>query len=111
MKLKLSENQLIGLNRTFVNAYQDSIENAGNDILDFNDVIWNDDIDEIVEICKKFEIKEFTISVPMGSLMGALENFETRGFKVVGLTKAKTRYKNWRTGQQEIVPAIKLKLQ
>ena len=109
MKLKLSESQLSGLNRTFVDAYKDSIEKAGNEILDFNDVIWNDDIDEIVEICEKFEIKEFTISVPMATLLGALDNFEIRGFKVVGLTKAKTRYNNWRTGEQDIVPAIKLK--
>lgn len=109
MKLKLSESQLSGLNRTFVDAYKDSIETAGNETLDFADVIWKDDIAEIVEICRKFGIKEFTVSVMMGNLINALEEFENRGFKIDGLTKVKARYKNWRTGEQDIVPAIKLK--
>ena len=92
-----------GINRTLFWAYEMSVEN-NNDYLNFNDAIWTDDIAPIVEACKKYEIKEFTISSTYAGLTMTLADFEKHGCKVCGLTKANTGYKG------ETVPAIKLQV-
>ena len=84
-------------------AYEMSVEN-NNDYLNFNDVIWPEDIAPIVEACKKHEIKEFTISSTYAGVTTTLADFEEHGCKVCGLTKANTGYKG------ETVPAIKLQV-
>lgn len=92
-----------GINRTLFWAYEMSVEN-NNDYLNFNDAIWTDDIAPIVEACKKYEIKEFTISSTYAGVTTTLGDFEEHGCKVVGLTKANTGHKD------ETVPAIKLQV-
>ena len=51
----------INVNSTFGAAYFYS-EDAGNELINFAEVIWDYDIDEIIENCKRFGITEFTIS-------------------------------------------------
>ena len=55
-----------GLNGTLYWAYQNSKE-AGKDLIDFNEVIWDYDIDPIPESCKALGITEFTISSTFSS--------------------------------------------
>ena len=50
-----------GLNHTTYWAYNDSLE-AENETLDFGDVIWEQDIEEIIAFCKDNGFKEITIS-------------------------------------------------
>ena len=44
-----------GINSTAFWAYRKSID-AGNDLIDFSDVIWDYDIDPILENCRRFGI-------------------------------------------------------
>ncbi|MCR4623810.1 MAG: hypothetical protein K5780_04115 [Alphaproteobacteria bacterium] len=92
-----------GINRVLFWAYEMSVEN-NNNYLNFADTIWPDDIAPIVETCRKYGIKEFSISSTCSGLTTTLADFEEHGCKVCGLTKANTRYKG------ETVPAIKLQV-
>ena len=92
-----------GINRTLFWAYEMSVEN-NNDYLNFNDVIWPEDIAPIVEACRKHGISALTISSMHCGLTTTLADFENQGCKVCGLTKANTGYKG------ETVPAIKLQV-
>ncbi len=104
--MKISE---LGVNRTFCAAYFTSLE-AGNDAPDFDEVIWDDDIEAIVADCRRFGITEFTVSSTFSSLIPALERFTELGCRMEGLTKVRARYTDWRTGEKEIRPAIKMSL-
>lgn len=88
-------------------AYKTAQE-AGNELPDFNEVIWDYDIDPILENCRAFGITEFTISSPFSSLITTLAEFEKRGCHMAGLTEVKARYSDWQTGEHAIIPAIKM---
>lgn len=96
-----------GINSTLFWAYRESIE-AGNEQINFSEVIWDKDIEEISESLLENEIFEFTISSAFSSLIPTLAEFEAYGFQMAGLTKVKSRHKNWETGEKEILPAIRL---
>lgn len=96
-----------GLNGTLYWAYQNSKE-AGNDLIDFNEVIWDYDIDPILESCKALGITEFTISSTFSSLITTLAEFDKRDCHMAGLTQVKARYSDWQTGEHASIPAIKL---
>lgn len=97
----------LGINRTLYWAYINSKE-AGNESIDFADVIWDYEIEEIVEGLKEVGEKEFTISSTFSSLVETLEKFTELGCKMEGLTKVKARYKDFLTGEQQVIPAIKM---
>ena len=99
----------IGVNPTFGTAYLTSLE-AGNDVPDFADVIWNDDIEEILRDCRRFGITEFTISSAFSGIIEAIDKFLEPGCRLNGLTKVKSRFNDRRTGEKEIKPAFKLSL-
>ena len=96
-----------GINPTVYWAYFYSKE-AGNDLIDFNEVIWDNDIPEIVRTCRENNIREFTISTTMSSLIKTLAEFEKLGCKMVGLTQVNATYTDWRTGKNAVIPAIKM---
>ena len=60
-----------GINSTLFAAYRDCQE-TGNDNIDFNGVIWDYDIPEIVKTLKENGISEFTISSTFSSLIETL---------------------------------------
>ena len=64
-----------GINSTLFAAYRDCQE-TGNDNIDFNGVIWDYDIPEIVKALKENGISEFTISSTFSSLIETLAAFE-----------------------------------
>ena len=66
----------INVNPTFGAAYFYSQE-AGNDLINFGEVIWDYDIDEILENCRRFGITEFTISSTFSSLIITIAEFES----------------------------------
>ena len=99
----------IGINPTMFWAYRDSQE-AESDLLNFSEVIWNTDIAPIVEACREYGIREFTISSAFSSLLETLAEFEKLGCKLAGLTTVKTRFTDFRTGEKEIKPAVLMKL-
>ena len=101
----LAENSKIdsNINRTLIMAYEDSIENK-NPLINFDRVIWSEDIAPIVDTLRKDGIKEFSISNTASCLTKTLEAFEALGCKVCGLTKANLVY------GRKTVPAIKLQV-
>ena len=97
-----------GINPTVYFAYKNS-KKAGNETLDFNEVIWEQDVLPIIETCKAKDIKTFTISSPMSGLLETLERLEKAGCKLGGLTRVKTNTTDW-DGKQETVPAITVRI-
>ena len=97
-----------GINPTMYWAYRKSVS-AGNDILDFNDVIWEHDIQPIVDTCNKVGITEFTISSNFTGLLRTLYELDKRGFKVVGITEVRANYMDFYKEDKAIVPAVHIR--
>ena len=99
----------VGINRTFYWAYIRTQETT-NENLDFEDVIWESDVEGIIKNCKEFDLKEITISSRFASLIDILAEFEKQGAKLIGLTKVTTRFYACGTNQPEIINALKIEI-
>ena len=99
----------VGINRTFYWAYIRTQETT-NENLDFEDVIWESDVEGIIKNCKEFGLKEITISSRFASLIDMLAEFEKQGAKLIGLTKVTTRFYACGTNQPEIINALKIEI-
>ncbi|KIR03797.1 hypothetical protein P261_02612 [Lachnospiraceae bacterium TWA4] len=97
-----------GVNSTLYWAYRTTREESKNDLLDFDDGIWDYDIPEIAKTLKKEGIKEFTISSTFSGLIATLAKFEEQGIVMNGLTTINARYKDWATKEHQQIPAIKM---
>lgn len=97
-----------GINGTMFWTYRKSLD-AGNDLIDFNEVIWDYDIEAIATCMKENGITEFTISSTFSSLISTLAAFEKHGFKMDGLTEVYANYTDWQTNQRARIPAIRMK--
>lgn len=109
--IKYSE---IDVTPTFGAAYFYS-EEAGNDLINFAEVIWDHDIDAIIENCRRFGITEFTISSTFSSLIITIAEFEKRGCKLGGLVEINSRHNDWNAcfegeSRKERIPALKISL-
>ena len=98
-----------GINRTLFTAYEDS-KNAGNDLLDFAGVIWDEDVEPIVETLRANGIARFTVSSNFPGLLPTLAAFEKRGCKLEGLTETHANYVDWRTGKHEPILAVSVRV-
>ena len=96
-----------GINGTAFWAYRKSID-AGNDLIDFSEVIWDDDIDAIVQAFTDSGITEFTISSTFSGLIKTLVGFENAGYKMTGTTKVNANYTDWATGEYAKVDALRM---
>ena len=109
-----------GINATAFWAYRRS-EDAGNDLIDFSEVIWDEDIDPIAETFRENGITEFTISSTFSGLIPTLAAFEKHGFKMAGITEVNATmvpvveqatvnatYTDWQTNQRARIPAIRM---
>ena len=104
----------IGINSTFGAAYFYSLE-AGNDLINFDEVIWDHDIDEILENCRRFGIEGFTISSTFSSLITTIAELQKRGCKLEGLIEINSRFDDWKAGlegesRKERISAFKISL-
>ena len=97
----------IGVNWTLGQAYLYSKE-AGNELPNFAEVIWDDDIEEILADMKKTGIKEFTISSTFSSLIGTIAKFEELGCSLDGIVKVHERYTYFGSDKHELIPAFKM---
>lgn len=96
-----------GINGTAFWAYRKSIE-AGNDLVDFSEVIWDTDIEAIADTFKEAGVAEFTISSTFSSLIPTLAAFEKHSFKIAGLTEVNATYTDWQTNERARIPAIRM---
>lgn len=99
----------VGINRTFYWAYIRTQETT-NEILDFNDVIWESDVEGIIKNCKEFGLKEITISSRFASLIDILAEFEKQGAKLAGLTQVTSRFYACGTNNYELINAAKIEI-
>jgi hypothetical protein len=100
------------INPTFGAAYFCSRE-AGNDLINFDEVIWDYDIDAIIENCRRFGIEEFTISSNFSGLITTIAELEKRGLHLDGLVEINSRYNDWKAEERdtkERIPALKMSL-
>ena len=96
-----------GINATAFWAYRISTR-CENNLIDFSEVIWDEDIEDIAATFKANGITEFTISSTFSSLIKTLATFEKAGFRMAGITEVNANYKNWSTGEWDRVPAIRM---
>lgn len=101
---KYSETQV---NQTFGQAYFAARRNDNN-LIDFNEVIWEKDIDQICENLKEFEIREFTISSTYSGLIEIIAELDKRGWKVAGITEVNASYSDFMSGEPKIIPAFRM---
>ena len=64
-------------------AYKHSLE-AGNDLINFYDIIWKRDIEGIVDNLNYYKISEFSISSNFSGLITILAAFDKYGFRLGG---------------------------
>ena len=96
-----------GINPAIYRAYFES-KDAGNEVIDFHEVIWDEDIPEIVRVCRENDIREFTISSSFSSLIETLVEFEKLGCKMFGIMQVNATYTDFQTGKNKVIPAIKM---
>lgn len=99
-----------GIHPTTFWAYRTSKE-AGNECIDFHEIIWECDIEPIVACFDEYNVKEFTISCNFSGLISTLSKLALRGWKVDGIKYVYAPYKNFLTGDHELIPAVKMVLQ
>ena len=97
-----------GINNTAFWAYRKSID-AGNDIINFSDIIWDKDVEPIAETFRQSGITEFTISSDISGLIQTLAAFDKQGFKMAGITEVNANYTEFRSNEKAKVPAIRMK--
>lgn len=90
-------------------AYREARE-SGNELIDFSECIWEQDIEGIVKGLKENGFKAFTVSSTFSGLTKTIAAFEKEGCKLAGMTEVKARFKDWQTGEQEILPAFLITL-
>ena len=97
----------VGINPTLFWAYR-TLEETGNDKIDFNEIIWEYEIEDIANCLKANGIVEFTISSTFSSLIETLAEFQKHGFQMAGLTEVNTRFNAIGSDEKEKRPAIRM---
>lgn len=97
-----------GINSTFYWAYQKT-RKTNNETINFEDIVWKQDVEEIIKHCKEFEIKNITISSNYSGLIQTLGLFVDKGCKIRELKKIK-QYTDLNSQEHEIVNAIEIEI-
>ena len=87
-------------------AYRRSKEN-GLDEVDFSEVIWEKDVEGIVNQLRKAGHETFTISSTFSSLLETIWEFEKHGCKMEGLKQVRQGYDNFNAETMKMEPAYK----
>lgn len=95
-----------GINATLFSAYKSS-KNRELDEIDFNDVIWNYDVEDIVKELREAGCETFTISSTFSSLLETIWEFEQLGCRMDGLTQIEQEYENFNMDTMKSEPALK----
>ena len=93
-------------------AYKNT-QKIGLDILNFDDIGFESNHEEMIENLERFDIKEFTVSDQSTGLMKGLESFKKRGYFPIDLIQIETGYTNWNfkenKEEKEYTPALLFK--
>ena len=104
----------INVNPTFGAAYFYS-KSAGNRLPNFAEVIWEKDIEEIIENCRRFGITDFTISSTFSGLLTTIAEFQKHGCHMVRLVEVNATYYDVPASIDEepklaVIPAILMRI-
>ena len=105
---KVKDLRAEGINPTLFWAYR-TLEETGNDIIDFNEIIWEYEIEDIANCLKANGIYEFTISSTFSSLIETLAEFQKHGFQMAGLTEVNARYTEVGSNNKKRISAIRMR--
>ena len=97
----------LGINPSLMKAYRTSLK-VDNDHINFEEVIWDREIEPITTFLKANGVCEITISSTFSSLISTLVLFEKNGFQIAGITEVTAGYTDFRTGTYAKVPALRL---
>ena len=93
-------------------AYRES-QRIGRDILNFDDVGFEDNHEDMIENLERFGVKEFTISDQSTGLMKGLKSFKRKGYFPIDLIEIDTGRINWNfkesKEEKEYEPALLFK--
>ena len=99
----------LGINRAVAKAYFFSNE-AENDLINFDDCIFDEEIDEIIADCRRFRIREFTISSTFSGMTRTIALFIEKGCRLDGMATINDILDDVLTGEKRTIPAFKLSL-
>ena len=80
-----------GINSIVFQAYADSCR-RGYSILNFDEAIWEKDIEPIIGICRQEGFEKITISSTQCGIGDLLLKFQQHGCKIDGMTKVDRSY-------------------
>ena len=104
---RIRDVRAIGINPTLLGAYKTSLR-VENEKINFEEVIWDDEIKDIAAELKSYGVCEFTISSNYSGLIKALAAFQKYGFQMAGITEVNAGYRNAFTEDYERIPAIRM---
>lgn len=78
----------------------------GNELLNFDDCLWEETIPLISTALLENDITEFTISSTFSSLISVLALFDAQGWKMSGIVTVNAAYKSFMSNDWERIPAI-----
>lgn len=81
-----------------------------NETINFDDVIWDNDVEEIIKHCKEFKIKTITISSNFSGVINTLGMFTDNGCKLKGMKKVFSQYTDSKTGKNKIIDAVEIEI-
>ena len=90
-------------NETMSRAYEQT-KNAGNERLDLNDVIADEEVRPIAETVRRLGIKEFTISAGSFGIIRTLAAFAELGIKTADIITINSRF-------NQRIPAFLMKVE
>ena len=88
-------------------AYKHSL-GAGNDLINFYDIVLDRDVEGIVENLNYHKINEFLISSNFSGLITILAAFDKHGFTMAGIMDAKETYIDLTTNERTVSKAIRM---
>jgi len=93
---------------TFGEAYRYSLKSE-NELPNFGEIIWSEDIDAILDCMKREGIIEFTISSNFSGLIETIAQFISRGCTLDGIVQINDRWeRDYQTGKRLKIPALKM---
>ena len=97
-----------GISRTLYFAYEKS-KKAENELIDFDNIIWANDVEAIVNTLKENSIREFTISCHFCDLIDRLADFDKFGCRINGVTEVKSSLTNL-DGNLQMISALRMEI-
>ena len=99
----------LGIHRLVVRAYFYSAL-ADNELINFDDCIFDEDVGGIIGECRKQKIREFTVSSTFSGIVRTIALFTEKGCTLDGVVSVYDTWQDPFTGEKRMIPAFKISL-